>query len=336
MSDSLAAQPANAMEIGRQYPPEGEDAAIQKLAALHLQVHQQQPGPDRRGEHPKGHAGLWARFSVASEIPRQFRTGLFAEQRSYTAFIRYSNGRTADDRLPDVHGMAVKVLVPQKADLAGAPLQQDFLFGDHPVFFARNVQHLLDFLVATSSGVPVSQLATSTHPKLIGFTNQAKTSLLNMTYWSQTPYKLAEAAVKYLVMPSAKQQSPAIALADSPDLLREALVEQLTAQKIGAQFDFCVIPQTDATAMPVEDPTVEWTSAPVKLATISIYPQKFDSPEQMRFAENLSWSPWNCLPEHEPLGGINRARRQVYAESRELRFKTNSVASIAVTGREIF
>ena len=74
----------------------------------------------------------------------------------------------------------------------------------------------------------------------------------------------------------------------------------------------------------------------MKLATISIYPQKFDSPEQMRFVENLSWSPWNCLPEHEPLGGINRARRRVYGESRELRFKTNSVVSVVVTGREIF
>lgn len=71
--------------------------------------------------------------------------------------------------------------------------------------------------------------------------------------------------------------------------------------------------------MPVEDPTVEWKSAAVKLATISIYPQKFDSPEQVAFGENLTWSPWNALPEHRPLGGINRARRDVYRESQELR-----------------
>ena len=336
MSESLGAQAATAMETGREYPPPGEDAAIGKLAALHLQIHRKQPGPDRRGEHPKTHAGVWARFKVESAIPHQFRTGIFAEARTYTALVRYSNGRADDDRLADVHGMAVKVLLPDQQDAAGAPSQQDFILADHPVFFARNVQHLFDFLAATATGVPASQLAMSTHPKLIGFTSQARSSLLNTTYWSQTPYQLGDAAVKYLVIPSADQEAPDVSLADSPDFLREAMFDQLTLQKIGAQFDFCVNPQTDASAMPVEDPTVEWTSVPVRLATISIYPQQFDSPEQMAFVENLDWSPWNGLPQHLPLGGINRARRRLYRESRDLRFKTNGVQSIPLTGREFF
>jgi hypothetical protein len=66
-----------------------------------------------------------------------------------------------------------------------------------------------------------------------------------------------------------------------------------------------VIPQTDAAAMPVEDPTVEWTSTPVRVAAITIDPQTFDSAEQMAFFANLSWTPWNVLPQHRPLGGIN-------------------------------
>ena len=335
MSDVTGESAANSLEIGKEYPPPNEAAVIRKLADLHLQIHHKQPGPDRRGEHPKTHAGVWARFTVATDIPRQFRTGVFAEERSYTALVRYSNGRNADDRLPDAHGMAIKVLISQAENPAGAALQQDFVLADHAVFFARNVQHILDFLVATASSVPVSELAMTTHPKLIGFASQAKSSLLDMTFRSQTPYKLADIAVKYLAVPSA-QALPVIALADGPDCLRDALIEQLTARKIGAHFDFCVQPQTDAAAMPVEDPTVEWTSAPIRLATISIYPQKFNSPEQMRFVENLVWSPWNCLPEHVPLGGINRARRTVYQESSDLRGQTNAVQAVALTGREIF
>jgi hypothetical protein len=118
--------------------------------------------------------------------------------------------------------------------------------------------------------------------------------------------------------------------------LREALLEQLTLRKIGAQFDLSVNPQTDATAMPIEDPTVEWTSAPVRLATISIYPQRFDAPEQKAFFESLSWNPWDALPEHTPLGGINRARQPVYEDSATLRHKTTGVAPIVPTGRESF
>jgi hypothetical protein len=320
------------LEIGKEYPPAGEDAAIANLRDLHLKVQHVQPGPNRRGEHPKQHAGVWAAFTVRTDIPPEFRIGIFKEARGYTAFVRFSNGRTADDRLPDAHGMAVKVLIPQEGQ--AAPLQQDFLTADHPIFFAENVQRVFDFLAATASGTPSSQLAATTYPKLIGFTSVAKSNLLNTTYWSQTPYKLGDGAVKYLALPS--PDNPVIPLDDSPDCLRGAMHEQLTFRKIAAQFDFCIVPQTDAKTMPVEDPTVEWTSAPVRLATLSIYPQKFDSPEQMTFVENLQWSPWNSLPEHSPLGGINRARRGVYQDSQDLRHRTNQVQALAPTGRESF
>ena len=320
-------------EIGKEYPPEGESTAIEQLRALHLKVHRVQPGPSHRGEHPKQHAGLWATFRVEKDIPEPMRLGLFAAPRSYTALVRFSNGRGPDDRKPEVHAMAVKVLVP---DGQGPPRMQDFIVADHSVFFARDVQHVLDFLVATVKGTPVPQLAATGYPKLVGFSSLATTSLLAMTYWSQTPYKLGERAVKYLVTPSQGDEGPAIPLGDSPDCLREALVEQLTLRKIGARFDLSVNPQTDADAMPVEDPTVEWTSAPVRLATISIYPQKFDTPEQTAFFENLSWTPWNALAEHRPLGGINRARRGVYDDSSALRHQTTGVAPATPTGRESF
>lgn len=319
-------------EIGKEYPPEGESAVIDQLRGLHLKVHQAQPGPSHRGEHPKQHAGLWATFRVNDGIPESMRVGLFATPRSYTALVRFSNGRGPDDTKPEVHAMAVKVLVPEGD---GPARIQDFIVADHAVFFARNVQHVFDFLAATVKGTPVPQLAATDYPELAHFSSVATTSLLGMTFWSQTPYKLGEGAVKYLVTPSAGEE-PALPIGHSPDCLREALLEQLTVRKIGAQFDLCVNPQTDAEAMPVEDPTVAWTSPPVRLATISIYPQKFDRPEQMAFFESLSWNPWNALPEHTPLGGINRARRMVYEDSSALRHKTTGVAPVIPTGRESF
>ena len=66
--------------------------------------------------------------------------------------------------------------------------------------------------------------------------------------------------------------------------------------------------------MPVEDPTVEWKSPFIKVATLKLPSQTIDSPEQLEFCENLSFNPWHSLPEHEPLGGINRPRKQVYQE----------------------
>ncbi|MEA3211388.1 MAG: hypothetical protein QOE70_4445 [Chthoniobacter sp.] len=324
--------PSELLEIGKEYPPSDEAAFMEQLRALHLKVHRVQPGPEHRGEHPKQHAGLWATFAVEKDLAPELRVGLFAEPRTFTALVRFSNGRAFDDTKPDVRGMATKVLVPQEG---GLPLQQDFLTADHPVFFARNVRHAFEFLAATASGTPSAQLAMSTHPKLVGFTKPATSSLLAMRYWSQTPYAFGTGAVKYHLRPAA-DTAPAIPLSQSPDFLREALVEQLTLQKQPAQFDFCVQRQTDAAAMPVEDPTVEWSSEPTRLATLTIYPQRFDSPEQMHFVENLSWSPWNALPQHVPLGGINRVRRLVYQESSALRHDATGTPPAAPTGRESF
>jgi hypothetical protein len=320
----------NTPQIGKEYPPVGESEAIEKLRALHQAAHQKTPpGPAERGQHPKQHGGVWATFSVAADIPDEMRVGIFAEPRSYTALVRFSNGGSMKDTEAAVHAMAVKVLVPNDG---GSPHQQDFIVADHPVFFARDVQHMFEFLEGTIQRT----LDRRKYPALAGFSKVATESLLSTTYWSQTPYRLGTGAVKYMVRPAAPRQAPPIPLSSSENFLREALIEQLTYRKIGANFDLCVHPQTDAVGMPIEDPTVEWKSAPVHLATISIYPQKFNSPEQIRYFENLSWTPWNTLSEHVPLGGINRARKFVYEDSSSLRHKTTGVAPEVPTGRESF
>jgi hypothetical protein len=268
---------------------------------------------------------VWATFTVSDGIPDALRVGLFAEPGAYKALIRFSNGRVADDTQPDVHGIAVKVLVPEGD---GPPRMQDFILADHSVFFAQNVQHLFAFLAATVKGVPVPQLVANGYPKLIGFTSVATTSLLAMTYWSQTPYKLGEGAVKYLIAPASGAAAAASPLVAAPDGLRASLIDQLTTRKVGARFDFSVIPQTDADAMPIEDPTVEWTSTPIQVASITIDPQTCDSPEQMAFFANLTWNPWHALRHHRPLGGINRARRPVYEDSAALRHQTTGTGPV--------
>jgi hypothetical protein len=48
------------------------------------------------------------------------------------------------------------------------------------------------------------------------------------------------------------------------------------------------------------------------VATIRIPAQDFTTEAMKDFAENLSCTPWHSLPEHRPLGGINRVRRTVY------------------------
>ncbi len=48
---------------------------------------------------------------------------------------------------------------------------------------------------------------------------------------------------------------------------------------------------------------------------------------QLYDCEHMVFNPWNCLPEHGPLGSVNRMRLAVYLASRQVRRKLNMVAS---------
>jgi len=112
----------------------------------------------------------------------------------------------------------------------------------------------------------------------------------------------------------------------SPDFLREAIAATLKTSD--ACVEFMVQFQTDAVKMPVEDPSVEWDEAVspfVTVATLKVPKQTFDSPAQMAYCDALSFTPWHSLPEHRPIGGVNRIRRFVYERASTLRHTENKV-----------
>lgn len=60
-----------------------------------------------------------------------------------------------------------------------------------------------------------------------------------------------------------------------------------------------------------------------KVATIRSPAQRCDSPEHTAFCENISFNAWRTLPEHRPLGNINRARKEVYPVISRYRHQRN-------------
>jgi hypothetical protein len=101
-------------------------------------------------------------------------------------------------------------------------------------------------------------------------------------------------------------------------------------------YDFFIQFQTDAEKMPIEDPTVEWDSPLIKMATIRIPIQKFDTPEQNEFGDNLSFNSWHALPEHRPLGNFNRARKIIYGEMNAFRHLHNHIKNVEPEAKEDF
>ena len=91
--------------------------AIEELVRINLSSADSTPGCARRSQHAKDHGCVRATVTIADGLPEHLRVGLFAAPRTYEALIRFSNSREPDDRKPDVHGMAIKLL-----DVAGDKL----------------------------------------------------------------------------------------------------------------------------------------------------------------------------------------------------------------------
>ena len=283
--------------------------------------------PTERGQHPKHQGCVWATVAVEENLPQELRVGVFKELEVYDAVIRFSNGEKHDDTEDDVHGMAIKLLGVDGEKLLDDEKHEathDFVLADNPVFLARNVWHLSQFVrtkKAIERGVKQEKDLVRTHPASKNFKKPAKPSPLVSEYWSQTPYRFGEHIVKYYVKPS-RDNDFGKGNQNSRDFLREAMVKHLTSDGKAASFDFCIQIAPDEDPKWIDDPTIAWneqTSPPVKIATITIDPQEFDTQKQREFCEALSYTPWRCLPEHEPLGQINRARGEVYQASSKLR-----------------
>jgi hypothetical protein len=107
------------------------------------------------------------------------------------------------------------------------------------------------------------------------------------------------------------------------DFLRDAL--RRTLQSGDACMEILVQPRT-SDGMDVEDSRIEWKEAEApfyKLAIIHVPPQTFDNPEQNKFCENLSFTPWHALAEHKPLGVTNRLRKVIYDRISRVRHEMN-------------
>lgn len=314
-----------------------EDEYIEKIAAsLKNDVEKAYaPGNTLRDAHPKNIGCVKAEFTVDPHLREELRVGVFKEPRTYPAYIRFSNAaaKAQADSVRDIRGMAIKLLGVEGEKLLEAEkfeTTQDFLVITTPRFLNRDVVDFYGMLNALSGGGlkmvgfffnPFDSHLRVLRNLLTSLKRQG--SLLESRFWSTTPYEYGSKVVKYSVIPH-QEEVTKVPKNPSENYLREAMKRHLAERD--AYFDFLVQFQTDPRRMPVEDAGVRWNekdSPFIKVATIKIPRQEFDSPERMEFAENLSFTPWHSLLEHRPLGSINRARKVVYEIISKYRHERN-------------
>lgn len=326
--------------LGEKLQPNEEVLAQNIAQVIEKSIREQYTaGNALRDAHPKAHGCVRAEFHVSKNIPTQLAKGIFIPDQTYQAWIRFSNASndaSNADINKDARGIAIKLLGVSGDKILESEKQattQDFIMINHPVFFANDAKRYLSFMNDVNSHnmirklhIPIA-LGFKGTMNALGARNSQIANPLYARYWSMVPYQLGlgndRQAVKYSVR-SCSMQSNNLPKNPSHDFLREALKN--TLQSTDACMEFLIQPRTSS-QMLVEDSMTEWNekAAPFyQVATIHIPKQNFDTAEQNKFCENLSFTPWHALPEHRPLGAVNRMRKVIYENISRVRHDMNS------------
>jgi hypothetical protein len=307
------------------------------------------PGHFERGGNTKTHGIVRAELTVRDDLPPSLRRGIFAEPRTYRAWVRFSGpGPYVTPDIDDVGfmSMSIKLLgVPGLKLLDEERFTQDLLGVSTPTFVTPNTQanaRLQHWSLRNASPFYFMNLRDSHILDSIMQLLWTKTqsSPLEGDYFSCVPYLLGEGqAMQYSFATRRKERThiPRLPRRPPDNYLRDAMVATLADEDV--EFDIRLQLQTDPFLMPIENNGVLWPpklSPRVPAAVLRIPRQTFDSPEQLDFARVLTYNPWHSIAEHRPLGNQSRTRKRMYYELARLRQQMNGVEHYEPTGDEEF
>jgi hypothetical protein len=280
-------------------------------------------GTMKRFNQGRQTACVQAEFIVPDGLPEAHRVGLFAAPRTYPAWIRFANAASDSDKERDIRGMSIQVTNVEGENLTPGAGTQDFVLNSHPAMIAGTTRDFLELLKANEAGGVRRIVYFLTHinsARIGAAARQNPSCHLDIQYWSTTPFQFGpDRIVKYAVRPTSRRTSK------KPDTLSDTyLADNMRAHldQEEATFDFLIQFHVDDRRTPIEDASVEWPvhdSPYHRVGTIRIPRQRFDDADRARRGEQMAFNPWHSLIAHTPLGGMNRARREIYRAMAEFR-----------------
>jgi hypothetical protein len=307
------------------------------------------PGGFERGGNTKTHGIVRAEFIVHENLPSELRRGIYAEPKTYRAWVRCSGpGPYITPDIDDVGFMSISVKlmgVPGPKLMEEEKHTQDMFGVSPPTFVTPDVNANAQLQVESLKNTQIFYFVNLHRSHILdlimqGLWIKTQSSPFEAPYFSCVPYLLGEGqAMQYSFWPKRKKRTriPRLPFRPPDDYLRDAMVATLAQEDV--EFDVRLQLQTDSHLMPIENNGVLWPerlSPRVSVATLRIPKQTFNSSAQMNFAKRLSFNPWHCIPEHRPLGNQSRARNRMYWTLAQLRHNMNAVPHYEPNGDEVF
>jgi hypothetical protein len=346
-----AGRPNEGLKIAEEKPLPDEEAFVDSIiSSFEKQMKLLwTPGRFERGGNTKTHGIVRGEFIVHDNLPAELRHGIYADPRTYRAWVRFSGpGPYITPDIDDVGFMSIGIKlmgVPGPKLMEEENFTQDMFGVSTPTFVTPDVIANAQLQVESVKNAQIFYFVNLHRHHVLDLIMQSlwiktQSGPFEAPYFSCVPYLLGEGqAMQYSVWPKSKRRTPIPRLPLRPpnDYLRDSMIATLASEDV--ELDIRLQLQTDSHLMPIENNAVYWPeklSPRVSAATLRIPKQTFASPAQLDFAKVLSYNPWHCIAEHRPLGNQSRARYRMYQTLSKLRQTMNDVHHYEPTGDEVF
>ena len=306
-----------------------------------------------RGAHAKSHGLLKGELQIYDNLPEELRQGIAKTPTTYPIIVRYSTSPpdVLRDGIAAFRGMAIKVIgIPGRKLSPEAPdaVTQDFILandktlptGDVKSYLKQTLfgEKLMNQPQEIAQVVTTGMRAASAALRAVGIKwiggvgGQAlpETHILGNSFYTTAALRFGDYIAKLNAEPisqSLKALRGQGIDTRNRNILRDLVVAFFREHSV--EYEFRAQLCTNLERMPVEDGSVEWPEdeSPYRpIGKISIPAQEAYSPARRVYVDDmLSFSPWHCMPEHQPLGSIMRVRRSVYAAASEYRHRMNAL-----------
>jgi len=319
-----------------------EDEKSQEIANIMKRMMQKNfdtHGHYFRGTHVKSLAFVKGTLTVSKDLPSELQQGIFQPDTSYEIMARYANEPSfvMPDSVAAPRGLGLKVFEVNgdRLNRDDGLTTQDFLFNNAPMVELTDIQTTLEIVGLREKYFDDKVTLAKEIAKRKDAKKQVAPTLLpnefvvGATMFSQSAFAYGPYVAKYSLLPTSTAQRNLASKtipSDAPSTFhRDHLHSYYTTSE--ATYSFRVQLASDIKAHPVEDASVPWSedTAPWhEVATITFPAQEsFSDDRRIWWEDKIKLSPWNGIQAHRPLGGINRLRKMVYAQTSQRRAEGN-------------
>ena len=342
------------MDFERKLPTEQQDIAdiVAGILAVQARYARRQKRPLGRGTHNKGVCvrATFEIFDVAktagdAALAARLGRGLFAKPGIYPATVRFANaaGSIEKDSKRDVRALSFAVDVPAGV-LGEQATRLDYSMNNAPTFPINDAHAFAAFMrVDAAKGFfgHLRALLSLSFRDMKGFFQTAVRGLRQQhttpipyqqtRFWSTVPFLHGQdEVVKYSAIPAPDNAGQPVG--KGPSVLRDELLRHVNQDTEQARFDFA-LQLLDPSRMTidgqkkdapfwVENASVEWLEDQAPFTVVGRLTLQPGS--QLSDAECEAWFidvTKYALPDHRPLGSINRARWRAEMASRKARLR---------------